>query len=283
MLWKLARHLSAQRGKNDVNRIDYSFYVDWKAGADGRVAIVPRERGSPLDKLISELMIHVNNTWGRQLAEHKAAGLYRVQAAGKVDPRDGRAAAGEAIGGRGQDVGADARHHIGPGGPERLGEPARQRALEQRLHALRLRDADSLAPHLERIGRTLAGRVGEHQALEHARVREGVRLADHAAHRQADPVRAPDSEMREQAVHDLGEFIERVRARRCARLAMAPGIEAQHAEARREHIHLVIPHRDVAAERMGQREPGTSTAGPVVDDVVDVDAVGSNLHHALLT
>ena len=84
VLWKLARHLSAQRGKNDVNRIDYSFYVDWDAGADGRVAIVPRERGSPLDKLISELMIHVNNTWGRQLAEHKAAGLYRVQAAGKV-------------------------------------------------------------------------------------------------------------------------------------------------------------------------------------------------------
>ena len=41
---------------------------------DGRVAIVPRERGSPLDKLISELMIHVNNTWGRQLAEHKARG-----------------------------------------------------------------------------------------------------------------------------------------------------------------------------------------------------------------
>jgi len=84
VLWKLARHLSAQRGKNDVNRIDYSFYVDWEAGADGRVAIVPRERGSPLDKLISELMIHVNSTWGRHLAEHKAAGLYRVQAAGKV-------------------------------------------------------------------------------------------------------------------------------------------------------------------------------------------------------
>jgi exoribonuclease-2 len=84
VLWKLAQHLSAQRGKNDVNRIDYSFYVDWDAGADGHVAIVPRERGSPLDKLISELMIHVNNTWGRELAEHKAAGLYRVQAAGKV-------------------------------------------------------------------------------------------------------------------------------------------------------------------------------------------------------
>jgi exoribonuclease-2 len=29
-------------------------------------------------------MIHVNSTWGRLLAERKAAGLYRVQAGGKV-------------------------------------------------------------------------------------------------------------------------------------------------------------------------------------------------------
>ena len=84
VLWKLAQHLSAQRGKNDINRIDYSFDVDWNAGPDGRVTIQPRERGSPLDKLIAELMIHVNNTWGRLVADHGAAGLYRVQAAGKV-------------------------------------------------------------------------------------------------------------------------------------------------------------------------------------------------------
>jgi exoribonuclease-2 len=84
VLWKLAQHLSSQRGKNDVNRIDYSFYIDWTAGADGRVTIVPRVRGSPLDKLIAELMIYVNNTWGRLLADRNVAGLYRVQSAGKV-------------------------------------------------------------------------------------------------------------------------------------------------------------------------------------------------------
>jgi exoribonuclease-2 len=83
-LWKLAQHLSARRGKADVNRIDYSFDVDWSAGPDGRVAIEPRERGSPQDKLISELMIHVNSTWGQALAAKGAAGLYRVQAGGKV-------------------------------------------------------------------------------------------------------------------------------------------------------------------------------------------------------
>ena len=84
VLWKLVQHLADARGKNDINRIDYNFVVDWDAAPDGRVSIVPRERGSPLDKLIAELMIHVNNTWGKVLADHGAAGLYRVQSAGKV-------------------------------------------------------------------------------------------------------------------------------------------------------------------------------------------------------
>jgi exoribonuclease-2 len=87
-LWKLASQLSAARGKNDIRRIDYSFYVDWDVvpdlGEAGRVAIVPRPRGSPLDKLIAELMIHVNNTWGRILADRGFAGLYRTQSMGKV-------------------------------------------------------------------------------------------------------------------------------------------------------------------------------------------------------
>jgi exoribonuclease II len=84
VLWKLVQHLFDVRGKNDINRIDYNFVIDWSAAPDGRVEIVPRERGSPLDKLIAELMIHVNNTWGRLLADGGAAGLYRVQSAGKV-------------------------------------------------------------------------------------------------------------------------------------------------------------------------------------------------------
>jgi exoribonuclease-2 len=87
-LWKLARHLGEARGKADIERIDYSFHVDWDApgvdGEPGRVAIVPRPRGSPLDKLVAELMIHVNATWGRLLADAGAPGLYRVQSNGKV-------------------------------------------------------------------------------------------------------------------------------------------------------------------------------------------------------
>ena len=87
-LWKLAQHLAAQRGKTDSERVDYSFYVDWDADSGlrepGRVAIVTRPRGSPLDRLIAELMIFVNNTWGKLLADRGATGLYRTQGAGKV-------------------------------------------------------------------------------------------------------------------------------------------------------------------------------------------------------
>ncbi|HEY7372259.1 MAG TPA: RNB domain-containing ribonuclease, partial [Polyangia bacterium] len=78
----------AARAKPDFPRVEYSFYVDWDApgvnGEAGRVAIVPRARGSPLDKLVAELMIHVNATWGRTLADAGMAGLYRIQSNGKV-------------------------------------------------------------------------------------------------------------------------------------------------------------------------------------------------------
>jgi exoribonuclease-2 len=84
VLWRMAQQLSEARGKPDIARIDYSFYVDWDAAPDGRVSIVPRPRGSPLDKVVSELMIFVNNSWGQLLAQARAAGLYRVQSNGKV-------------------------------------------------------------------------------------------------------------------------------------------------------------------------------------------------------
>jgi exoribonuclease-2 len=88
VLWKFAQVLSLARGKADFARIDYSFYVDWDtpaaSGEAGCVRIVPRPRGSPLDKVVSELMIFVNSSWGKQLADAKVAGLYRTQSNGKV-------------------------------------------------------------------------------------------------------------------------------------------------------------------------------------------------------
>ena len=88
VLWRFAQRLSDARGKPDIARIDYSFDVDWDATTavdePGRVIIAPRTRGSPLDKLVAELMIHVNSQWGRTLALARAAGMYRVQSGGKV-------------------------------------------------------------------------------------------------------------------------------------------------------------------------------------------------------
>ncbi|MDA8107404.1 MAG: RNB domain-containing ribonuclease [Betaproteobacteria bacterium] len=80
-LWRLALALEARRGKPSVNvgMIDYVFRVE-----AGRVTIEPRRRGSPLDKLVSELMILANSTWGEFLAEHDVAAIYRVQSSGKV-------------------------------------------------------------------------------------------------------------------------------------------------------------------------------------------------------
>ena len=43
-----------------------------------------RERGSPMDKLVAELMIFANSTWGGLLKDGARAGIYRAQTGGKV-------------------------------------------------------------------------------------------------------------------------------------------------------------------------------------------------------
>ena len=80
-LWQLASTLEQRRGKPSVNAgmVDFIFRVE-----EGRVRIEPRRRGSPLDKLVSELMIVANTTWGELLAERDVAAIYRVQSSGKV-------------------------------------------------------------------------------------------------------------------------------------------------------------------------------------------------------
>lgn len=82
LLFNLAESLEKARGKHDPNRpiqIDYSFFVE-----DGKVRIVGRRRGSPMDKLVAELMIEANSQWGALLAEHQVTGIYRAQNGGKV-------------------------------------------------------------------------------------------------------------------------------------------------------------------------------------------------------
>jgi exoribonuclease II len=89
LLWELATVLEAGRGKPSANsdQVDYSFYVDWTmetADGPGHVTISDRKRGSPMDKLVAELMIHANATWGKMLDQAGVPGLYRVQNGGKV-------------------------------------------------------------------------------------------------------------------------------------------------------------------------------------------------------
>jgi exoribonuclease-2 len=80
-LWRVALALEAKRGRPSAGAmaLDYSFHVE-----DERVRIVPRKRGAPLDKLVSEMMILANTSWGELLAERDIAAIYRVQSTGKV-------------------------------------------------------------------------------------------------------------------------------------------------------------------------------------------------------
>ncbi len=79
-LWRVAGALEARRGKPSApGALDYTFHVEGE-----RVRIVPRKRGAPLDKLVSEMMILVNSAWGELLAERDVAAIYRVQSTGKV-------------------------------------------------------------------------------------------------------------------------------------------------------------------------------------------------------
>ncbi len=82
LLWRFVTTLEAGRGKADTaqgERPDYSFYVE-----NDRVRIVPRRRGTPLDKVVSELMIFVNRHWGEALDAAGVAAIYRNQGGGLV-------------------------------------------------------------------------------------------------------------------------------------------------------------------------------------------------------
>jgi exoribonuclease-2 len=84
-LWQFAGALERGRGKSSSapERSDYNFRVEGD-GENARIDIVERRRGTPLDKLVAELMIAVNSTWGKLLDDHDVAAIYRVQSAGKV-------------------------------------------------------------------------------------------------------------------------------------------------------------------------------------------------------
>lgn len=60
------------------NRVDFNFYVE-----DEVVTITRRKRGAPLDKIVAELMIFANSSWGKLMHEHGVPGIYRAQGGGQ--------------------------------------------------------------------------------------------------------------------------------------------------------------------------------------------------------
>lgn len=83
LLWQWARVLEKGRmakresfglKPEQTNRVDFNFYVE-----NDVVSIVRRKRGAPLDKIVAELMIFANSTWGKFLHEHGVPGIYRSQ------------------------------------------------------------------------------------------------------------------------------------------------------------------------------------------------------------
>lgn len=82
-LLDLAHKLQQQRDRYDpaaVKKYDYGIeLLD-----NGRVAVSRRERGSPIDTVVSEMMILANTTWAQMLHEADLPGLFRVQPSGRV-------------------------------------------------------------------------------------------------------------------------------------------------------------------------------------------------------
>ena len=81
--YRLAVELQKQRGKYEPDRPpQYDYGIELLS--DGQVQISRRERGSPIDTLVSEMMILANSTWAQMLDENDLPGLFRVQTSGKV-------------------------------------------------------------------------------------------------------------------------------------------------------------------------------------------------------
>jgi len=88
-LYRLAKDLKAKRevvrGKPETfNRPDYNFRLVGNEGREPQgneqVQISIRQRGAPLDLIVSEAMILANSTWGSWMAELGVPGIYRSQA-----------------------------------------------------------------------------------------------------------------------------------------------------------------------------------------------------------
>ncbi len=84
ILWQCAQAFEKQRmlkresfglKPEQINRVDFGFYVS----KDGIVTIERRQRSAPLDRIVAEMMIFANSTWGRLMVDCGVPGIYRSQ------------------------------------------------------------------------------------------------------------------------------------------------------------------------------------------------------------
>lgn len=82
-LYDFAIERQKARGKYDPTRPpQYDYGIEFDDQEQVRISV--RERGSPIDTLVSEMMILANSSWAKMLAEAELPGLFRVQPTGKV-------------------------------------------------------------------------------------------------------------------------------------------------------------------------------------------------------
>jgi exoribonuclease II len=74
---RMAKRESFGLRPEQTNRVDFNFYVE-----NDVVTIARRKRGAPLDKIVAELMIFANSSWGKLMHEHGVPGIYRSQGSG---------------------------------------------------------------------------------------------------------------------------------------------------------------------------------------------------------
>lgn len=83
-LLDLAYELQKKRDRLEDKTLPkkYDYGIDFDA--NGKVIITRRERGSPIDTLVSEMMILANTSWAKMLHEQEIGGIFRVQPSGRV-------------------------------------------------------------------------------------------------------------------------------------------------------------------------------------------------------
>ncbi|QMT31677.1 ribonuclease catalytic domain-containing protein [Alysiella filiformis] len=83
-LLELAQQLQKQRDRFPDPSLPkkYDYGIDFDE--NDKVIITRRERGSPIDTLVSEMMILANTSWAKLLHDKELGGLFRVQPSGRV-------------------------------------------------------------------------------------------------------------------------------------------------------------------------------------------------------